>query len=194
MDLDKVKQLLAVPLPNRVVADAVGCDESRISQLMADENFAAEVQRMRSENLAVFVERDKKYDTLEDQLLDKLETLLPMLVNPMAVVNALKTINSAKRRAVPAELAGASAKHEHVHLHLPTIIQNTFVVNNQNQVVQVGDKVVATMPASAVVRKLDEMKNNGEKNVIEHKKDEEVASERLENIKKLTHMPVHAVI
>ena len=99
---DRVLTLLGQGLPADVVANAVGVSPSRISQLVSDPDFAAKVAELRFSGLIKHNARDSRYDSLEDQLLEKMENLLPMMYKPFEVLKAIQVINAAKRRGVSA--------------------------------------------------------------------------------------------
>jgi hypothetical protein len=56
--------LLGQGIEPGIVANSLGVDPSRISQLLSDENFAAQVAELRFENLAKHSMRDNKYDNM----------------------------------------------------------------------------------------------------------------------------------
>ena len=195
MSKDQAKELLGAGLQNVVVANALGVSESLVSQWLSDETFAAEVQKLKLQNLTEANTRDRKWNSLEDQLLEKLEGLLPMIVNPMAVIQALKAVNGAVRRSAPKELAGV-AQSTHVHLHMPALLAAKFVVNPTNQVIEVDGRSVATMPANAVVAEMNKRKLEKELNPPKPADtvDMEEAQARLDNLTKLEHLPISQVL
>jgi len=194
---DKALELLGANLENVVVANALGVSESLVSQWLSDEAFAVEVQKRKLQNLTEATSRDRKWNCLEDQLLEKLEGLLPMIVNPMAVIQALKAVNGATRRGSQREL-GAVAQSTHLHLHMPALLAAKFVVNPTNQVVEVDGRSVATMPANAVVEEMMRRKSAGLLDAPQVQNpddaDMERAQARLTNLQKLTHLPIHQVL
>lgn len=156
--------LLGQGVGPEMVASALGVSVSRISQLLSDPNFAAEVASLRFQNLSRHNERDSKYDSLEDQLLDKMRDLLPMMYKPLEVLRAIQTINAAKRRGSSAPEAIIGQKTV-VSLVMPTQItqifasQNTtLTVNTQNQVVKVGDTDLVTVQSMRMDSLLSESK------------------------------------
>lgn len=197
---EKIKELLGLNLPNNVVASAVGCGESYISQLMSDENFAQEVSELRVANTMAHAARDKKYDSIEDELLVRLEEKLESglaFTNPKEILAAIRIINAAKRRAAPSELAGVGTPKQVVNLVLPesTAFAARFLVNGQNQVVEVAGKPMATMSAKGVNAKLEELRKNGEnKDHSFQRADEIAATERLNGLVKLEHLPVDQLL
>ena len=72
---DKILKLLGQGLTPQLVATAVGCEPSYVSQLLSEEAFALEVAQARCANLEEATDRDKKYDKLEDAFLQKLEAI-----------------------------------------------------------------------------------------------------------------------
>jgi arginine/lysine/ornithine decarboxylase len=192
---DKARELLGAGLENSVVASALGVSASLVSQWLSEETFADEVQTLKLVNLTQATERDRKWNTLEDKLLDKLEFLLPTLTNPAVVLQALRTVNGATRRSNPRELEPV-ANQTHVHLHMPSLLAAKFVVNPANQVVEVDGRSIATMPANAVVKELERRKQLQE--IIPHPSQDAIdkarAQERIDNLAKLSFLPVHELV
>lgn len=194
---DKIKQLLGLNLPNNVVASAVGVSESYISQLLSEESFAKEVSELRIVSLSESAERDQAYNKIEDALLEKVQEQLDNgmfgAANPRLILQALQVVNSAKRRSAPQELHSQMSRPV-ATLILPIAIAAKFVIDSKSQVVEVEGETMATMPASGVMKKLEELRGNEVKNVEEHEKDAIRARERIDAMKKLTHLPVAALL
>ena len=135
------------------VASAVGVTTGFISQLLSDETFAAAVADLRFQSLSSYNTRDEKINSLEDQLLEKLENLLPMMFRPMEVVRAYATINAAKRRGAAAP-ATAHTTQNIVSITLPQIIVDRFTAvttNINNQVIKAGNQDLITMQSGALL-------------------------------------------
>lgn len=151
--------LLGQGISPSIVAATCGVSESRISQLVSDPDFAAQVAELRFSNLQKHNARDNRYDTLEDKLLERLEDLLPLMVRPMEVLKAIQTINAAKRR-------GSSApdtilqQQTIVTLNMPTQIINHFQANAQNHVTKVGDTDLITLQSSTLLNKINGATND----------------------------------
>jgi hypothetical protein len=193
---DKVKELLGTGLPNNVVATATGISESQITQWMSEEEFAGEVQTLRTMNLAKATERDNKYNSLEDSILEIMEEKLTnygLTWKPGELARILAIVNGAKRRGAPTEVSGQVARSV-VPLQLPPVIVAAFVVNGHNQVVEVEGRTVATISASKVVRELENRSKGRTLNVIEDKRDMEKAHQTLDNIRKVLALPVADVL
>jgi hypothetical protein len=159
---EKIKELLGNGLSNEVVATAVGVHPSYISQLMAQEDFSAQVVALRTQTLTSATMRDRTWDGLEDQLLEQLGEKIEsrMIHRPMDMVRTLAVVNNAKRRGVGTQESLASHKNV-VILNLPTVIINQYKKNSLGEVVEVTtgqgqQQTLVTMPASALMHKLSE--------------------------------------
>lgn len=143
---DKIKELLGQGLANEVVAAAVGCTPSYISQLLADDAFASDVMQMRVENLARHNRKDNKLDQIEEQLIDHLaeDVTSRRIYKPHDVLKAFAVINAAKRRGA-SNTSGANPQGGIVNLTMPTVVIQQFVTNAQKEVVAVGDKSLNTI-------------------------------------------------
>lgn len=129
--------LLGQGLIPEQVAGACGLSPSRISQLLSDEEFAASVAEARFKNLSKHNERDNAYDSLEDELLEKMRDCIPLMVRPGEILKAIQVINAAKRRG---QLSNSGEQHHQViNLILPTQILTQFQLNAANQVVSLQD-------------------------------------------------------
>jgi hypothetical protein len=155
LDKDQIKELLGTGLSNDVVARAVGCDSSYISQLMSSEDFATEVVALRTKALTDNTVRDKKIDSLEDKLIDRLETAIDsnQIYKPTDILRAFNTVNAAKRRGVPSQ-EHLTSQQTIVNLQLPVVVINKFVTNSQGEVVEAEGKTLVTMSSSRLLQKL----------------------------------------
>ena len=154
-------ELLGSGVSSEATAAALGVTESRISQLLSDEEFSKQVITLRYKKLSQHNERDKKYDNLEDKLVEKLERSLPLMIKPELILKAIQTINSAKRRGVDSP-SHMGENQTVVKLTLPTAIVNKFTVNTNNQVVKTGDQDLVTIQSGTL---------------LDHVKDEETGSD-----------------
>jgi hypothetical protein len=158
--------LLGQGVPASVVASTCGVTEARISQLVSDPEFAAQVAELRFSNLQKHNERDNKYDTIEDNLIKRLEDLLPLMMRPMEVLKAIQVINAAKRR-------GASApdsiiqQQTFINLTIPTNLIQKFQVSTNNHVVQAGDQTLITMQSGSLLKKVKGNLDDSTKSVTE---------------------------
>ncbi len=155
---DRVIQLLGSGLSAEVVATAVGCEPSYISQLLADDEFAKKVSELRIQNLQAATKRDNKWDEIEDKLLDKLKDSVEYIMKPREILAALATVNSAKRRGATAQ-ESLTINNTVVNLTLPQKAVHNFVVNQTNQVIGINDQSLLTMPSMNVKSLLQQAKS-----------------------------------
>ena len=151
--------LLGQGLGPEVVAAAVGVSTSRISQLLSEPEFSAQVAELRYENLAKHNTRDNSYDALEDALVEKLKDLMPYMMRPMEVLKAIQVINAAKRRGSSAPEA-ITSQQTVVQLVMPTQIIQSFTTNINNQVIKAGTQDLVTVQSSNMTKMLEARKGN----------------------------------
>lgn len=152
----KALELLGAGVSSEAVAAAVGVTPGYISQLLSDENFASAVASLRYQFLAANNQRDEKYNSLEDKLLDKLETAMPFLIRPGEITKALHVVNNCKRRGQNAPETPVNNKQVIVNLIIPTLIAQKFTTNVVNQVIKAGDQELLTMPSNMLLQKAEE--------------------------------------
>lgn len=157
----KALALLGKNFPQEAVAKALGVTPGRISQLMADEGFAAEVANLRYQNLQAHSERDERIDRIEDKLLDKLEKAIPLLSaqEPAKIAKIWKDVNAAKRRGAAAENNNTLVSQTIINLTLPTQIINKYRSNDQSQVIEIDGKPFITAQPQMLEHELKEKEN-----------------------------------
>lgn len=164
---ERAMKLLGSGLSPTVVASTIGVTDSYISQLMADSDFAAKVVELRFQTLQASSERDKKYDELEDTLLERLKDVLPYMVKPREVLDALTKVNAAKRRGQTSPDVGAVTS-QIVNLQIPIVLQQKFTVSSDNHIIQVGEQELSTISAQGFKRLLEQEGRGGAKNGESH--------------------------
>ena len=150
-DRDKIRDLLGAGLSASTVANAVGCDVSNVTHMMADATFRQEVIELRAQNLQAASKRDTKIDELEDSILDKLKDTIDGFYKPRDILMAASVINRMVRRGVAAtdHLGGQQTI---VNLQIPVIVQQKVVVSEKGEVVEVNGQTMVTMPAQQLLR------------------------------------------
>ncbi len=157
-------KLLGSGLGPEAVAAACGVSVSRISQLLSDTEFAAEVASLRYDALNKHNERDAAYDALEDKLLVQLKASIPLLMRPMEITRVLSAINAAKRRGQSSPDSVLNQQTV-VSLVLPVKIMNKFSVNLNNQVISAGDQELVTIQSSELKNMSSARLGNNHENV-----------------------------
>lgn len=158
-DKRQIQELLGSGLSNEVVASAVGCSAAYVTQLMADEEFAAGVVTLRTQNLTADSARDRVASTIEDSLLDKLKEMIEsgQIYKFNDVLRAYAIVNKAVRRGVQAG-ASLTVNNTVVNLMIPEKVVRTFTTNAQGEVVDVEGQTLVTMPAHTLLKQLSQSK------------------------------------
>lgn len=151
---ERALSLLGQGVPPTAVANALGVDISRISQLLSDDTFALKVVEKKFEALSKNNERDGAIDSLEDQLLAKLKETMVFMTRPMEILKSFQILNAAKRRG-QSNPEALTAKQTIVQLNIPQIVLNTFTSNIHNQIVQVGEQSLVTIPSSQLLKQAE---------------------------------------
>lgn len=160
---EKALALLGQGFDTGVVATACGVTPARISQLLSREDFAETVAIKRYEALQKNNARDSKYDTLEDELLTRLENSLAMVFDPLKLARLLMVVNGAKRRGVTAPET-ITQRAPTATLNVPTLLINHFStqVNVNNQVIQITDATTQESQSLVTIQSnaLDKLREN----------------------------------
>lgn len=150
-------ELLGDGIASNIVAQTLGVSESYVSQLLADELFLKGVVERRYEALAKHNKRDAAYDSLEDELLDRLKSTLPMLYDPLKITKVLQVINAAKRRgqSTPDSI---TQQNVIVNLTLPTAVIERFSVakDSNNQILEAGSQKLLAIQSSTLMDRVSQ--------------------------------------
>lgn len=151
----RILELLGSGLSPEIVATAAGVTPSYISALLSEEDFAQQVTALRFKSLQSATERDNKYDTLEEALLDKMKDILPTMYKSHDVLKAIQIVNAAKRRGASAP-EQTTINNTVINLVLPKHLVSAFKLDTNNQVVEasIGDtsQTLVTMPSAALLQ------------------------------------------
>lgn len=152
---ERIEKLLGQGFPTTVVASAVGCDPSYVSQLMEIEEFKTRVLILRAARAEKSVARDNSWDQVEDLALEKALTMLPLLSRPTDLVRLASYANSAKRRSSDYSGMGESNAPV-VNIVLPKGATVHFQMNTSAQVVEVDGRSMAALPTKNLTEALRE--------------------------------------
>lgn len=166
---EKALKLLGSGYTPQVVASACGVSVSRISQLLSEEDFAAQIAELRFENLQKHNRQDEKYDAIEEKLTTMLDDLLPLMLRPNDILKAISVINGAKRRGAAGNAEVGAAQNTVVNLVMPSVIVNKFTTNINNQVIQAGSQTLETVQATSLNERLKNFKALEEQRTIENR-------------------------
>lgn len=151
---DKIRDLLGAGVSQVQVANALGVEESYVSQLMADDRFREEVQTLRAAKATEYIEVDGKIEDLEKMALDKMIKLMPFETNLMKAAKIFQIANGAKKKAEAAVNSQPASTVVNITLPQSTIVN--FKMSSDKQVVEVGGRSLVTMPSHVVNQKLKE--------------------------------------
>ena len=151
---DRALELLGQGIGPEMVASAIGVSVSRISQLLSDTEFAAQVAERRFHNLVKHNDRDSKYDLMEDALLERMKDCMVFMTRPMEIARVLQIINQAKRRGASSS-ESITAQASVVNLVMPINVYQKFTVNTHNQVIQAGQQQLITVQSGQMSGLLD---------------------------------------
>jgi len=119
-------------------AQAVGCTEGYVSQMLSEDWFAQEVAKLRLHNLQRHQLLDEKYDTFEEEMLGKLQKMSKLLIKPMEIAKVLQIVNGAKRKS-HVHTDHTTLTQNIVQISIPPALAARFTSNANNQVVEVTD-------------------------------------------------------
>lgn len=151
---ERILELLGYGIPAVQVAAAVGCDDSYVSQLMADDNFRSQVEVKRAEKFGEAVALDRMLDSAEQTALERMTALIPFMTRPGEAARVYSILNAAKRRT-GAHAATQAAPAAVVQLVLPEAKSISFTLSHEKQVIEIEGRSMATMPARSVAAQLE---------------------------------------
>ena len=149
-DLEKMKRLLALELPQVAIAAALGVSEGFVSQQMAVPEFIAEVAALRMAKLEKFSEDDARLDTIQSKVIEKLSTSVNYMLKPAELLGALKVISAIPRRSQVSTTGAAVGLSQTVNITLPNVVAVAFVKNGQGEIIEAGGRSLATLPSNVL--------------------------------------------
>ncbi len=149
----KILEMLGSGMGPEIVSTACGVTPSYVSQLLADQEFAEAVAARRFELLSRNNARDAKADAIEDAALEKLDSMLGMVYNPMQVLKIYQVVNAAKRRGSAGQAEASTViNNQVVNLVLPPAISQRFTRDANNQVIEVAAEEVRMVPETQITK------------------------------------------
>lgn len=148
-------ELLAHNIPAIRVAESLNVSPARISQLLADDRFAAALASKKFTIAQDSINSDSELDDLEAAVRKKLKVAIGMCFKPVELAKIFQVLNNAKRKN--SSVAPATAEvGQVVNLTMPTVLVNKITTNINNQVIQVGESELITAQSG----KMQELLNN----------------------------------
>lgn len=141
----------------REVANALGVDESLISQYNAEADYKEQLHELVSKAFKSAQEIDENYQDIEHTLSKRLKELTQYMMNPDQVLRTLKFANEAKRKLGSNPVNGNGShtsidgiKLTPVVLVLPVAVKREFVLNPNNEIIGVDEMELVTMNSSSL--------------------------------------------
>lgn len=141
----------------RETANALGVDESLISQYNSEADYKEQLHDLVSKAFKNAQEIDENYQEIEHRLSNRLKALTEFMINPDQVLRTLKFANEAKRKlgSNPANgngtnVDGSGNKLTPVILVLPVAVKREFVLNPNNEIIGVDAAELVTMNSSSL--------------------------------------------
>lgn len=134
--------LLSQGLSTSQVAAACGVSDSYISQLKAEPETQEAIQQASASATMVDMAFDNRLESAESLALERIEKTLAF-ANMGQALSAFRILNAAKKRK-DASLTPSQSVTVNVSLTLPAQASARYVVNTNNEIVEVEGKTMAT--------------------------------------------------
>lgn len=152
--------LLSQGISTAQVAAACGVSESYISQLRADPEIREQIHEKRAADSLEDVKFDQSLEAAESIALEKIQRGL-QFANMGQAIAAFRILNAAKKRTVTAEQQDTNVGVT-VNLVLPAAAATKYVVNRQNEIVEVEGKTMISATAKTLDILLAEKAGEGQ--------------------------------
>lgn len=152
----KVIDLLAASISPTTIAQTLGCDPSYIVQLASDPEILEAVVAIRVAKATKIAATDDKVQDIRSVLIDQMGKVAQFTTKMSDICMALNTIDKMASRLPSANTREESATKSVVNLTLPKEMAIHFVMNAQNQIVEVNDRALETMSANRVLGELQQ--------------------------------------
>lgn len=152
--------LLSQGISTAQVAAACGVSESYISQLRADPEVREQIHEKRAADSLEDVKFDQSLEAAESIALEKIQRGL-QFANMGQAIAAFRILNAAKKRTVTAEQQDTNVGVT-VNLVLPAAAATKYVVNRQNEIVEVEGKTMISATAKTLDILLAEKAGEGQ--------------------------------
>lgn len=152
---EQIIEMLSNGIPATAVAAAVGCDDSYVSQICAEEGVAEQIAANKAARFSSYIEHDKNTDSAEELALEKVKQLIPFITKPAEAALVYKTLNTATRRTTGAAQATPQTAAV-VNIHLPAAAAVQFQLNGERQVIDINGRSMVTMQAKTLVEQVEQ--------------------------------------
>lgn len=146
----------------REAAAACGVTEGFVSQLMAEEDFKAQLKINFEKATQRAIEIDNNYEDIEKTATDSLKKLIPLVHSPSELMKIAIAANGAKKKFAPkvSEPDGSGASGGRVvNIIMPQVILNNFSMNPNSEIVAVGERTLTTLNAASITSLMNQHKD-----------------------------------
>lgn len=149
---EQIMEMLSQGLQPTQVAATLGLSDGYVSQLLSDEDFAAELELKKVAVAQEDIEFDNKIDSVEATFLDRIEQKAP-LANLQQSLQAFAVLNKAKRRKDSFVQRSQIPAGAVVNIQINVDKLPSYIMNGNAEIVEVEGKTMV----SATPTKLDEI-------------------------------------
>lgn len=129
------------------IARAVGVDESYVSQIVNDPEYASQIEIAAVQETEKNSKYDDKLDLVEETAMDVVQRKLSLATSMKDALLVAQRVNMMKRRRDTAP-ATRQPQATVVNLVLPQIAVNNYVMNSQSEIIEVeGRTMISAAPA-----------------------------------------------
>ena len=160
VDKKKVIDLLSASISPGTIAQTLGCDPSYVSQLLQDPEIMEAVVAKRVAAATKVAATDEKVQDIRSILVEQMRKIAPFTTKMSDICMALTTVDKMASRLPSANIRESEEHRTVVSLTLPKSLALNFVMNGQNQIVEVDNRALETMSANRVFEQLDQSINN----------------------------------
>lgn len=157
----RIIQLMVAGVSDAQIADAVGITPQYLHELRGQDASFAHALEIAQASEAI-QSSDRKLNTLEDKVRDRLDVAIDTVVDPMKLARVFQVLNGARRRGAPTQEVGG----QHISITLPVTLINNIqaldgvVTDINKQVVKVGDTDLVTIQSNMLDRMVAASKTN----------------------------------
>lgn len=175
VDAYKLVELAARDISQTKIAKALGISDSAVSQLLDNEKVVAAIADRRAELAGEELDAITSIESINTNLLGKIEDLVDSSDSLGEVVRAYETM-SKLHNIQRANTSGVTVDGVRtIAQQLPSFIINNLNINlsTKNEIVSIDDRAMITMPTGKIHRMIDD-RAKAAKELKEHSADTEV--------------------
>lgn len=153
---DRIIELAGNGTPSVAIASVLGCDPSYVSQVLGEEQAAAQVAEMRAAKAVKRQEHDEGIEAAEKIALQRIHALIPFETNIVRAAKVFQVLNGAKKTT---DLSNNTTPQAGaiVTLSLPAAAHVHFKLTSDSQVIEIEGRSMVPMQSHQVAKQLRQM-------------------------------------